>query len=176
VNSAVLPDHKRVTADFSMSKKSVGLTLWLGIAVIIVLIDQLTKITLSRMMVYGQSDTITSFFNLVMVYNRGAAFSFLADQPGWQRYFFAGVSLLASLLIIWMLKRHPTQHLFCWALTLILGGALGNLIDRIAYGHVIDFLDFHIGSLHWPAFNVADSAITIGAVLFILDEFRRVQR
>ncbi len=159
-----------------MSKKSVGLTLWLGIAVIVVLIDQLTKITLSRMMLYGQSDTITSFFNLVMVYNRGAAFSFLADQPGWQRYFFAGVSLFASLLIIWMLKRHPGQRLFCWAMTLILGGALGNLIDRIAYGHVIDFLDFHIGSLHWPAFNVADSAITIGAVLFVLDELRRVNR
>jgi len=89
-----------------MSKKSAGLTLWLGIAMIIVLIDQLSKITLSRMMVFGQSDTVTSFFNLVMVYNRGAAFSFLADQPGWQRYFFAGVSLLASLLIIWILKRH----------------------------------------------------------------------
>jgi signal peptidase II len=159
-----------------MSKKSAGLTLWLGIAMIIVLIDQLSKITLGRMMVFGQSDAITSFFNLVMVYNRGAAFSFLADQPGWQRYFFAGVSLLASRLIIWMLKRHSGQRLFCWAMTLILGGALGNLIDRIAYGHVIDFLDFHVGSLHWPAFNVADSAITLGAVLFILDELRRVNR
>ncbi len=111
-----------------------------------------------------------------MVYNRGAAFSFLADQPGWQRYFFAGVSLLASLLIIWMLKRHSGQRLFCLAMTLILGGALGNLIDRIAYGHVIDFLDFHLGGFHWPAFNVADSAITIGAVLFVLDELRRVNR
>ena len=159
-----------------MAKKSAGLTLWLGIAMIIVLLDQLSKITLSRMMVFGQSDTVTSFFNLVMVYNRGAAFSFLADQPGWQRYFFAGVSLLASLLIICMLKRHSGQRLFCWAMTLILGGALGNLIDRIAYGHVIDFLDFHVGSLHWPAFNVADSAITLGAVLFILDELRRVNR
>jgi signal peptidase II len=89
---------------------------------------------------------------------------------------FAGVSLLASLLIIWMLKRHSGQRLFCWAMTLILGGALGNLIDRIAYGHVIDFLDFHVGGLHWPAFNVADSAITLGAVLFILDELRRVNR
>lgn len=159
-----------------MPKKSAGLTLWLGIAMIIVLLDQLSKITLSRMMVFGQSDTITSFFNLVMVYNRGAAFSFLADQPGWQRYFFAGVSLLASLLIIWMLKRHSGQRLFCWAMTLILGGALGNLIDRIAYGYVIDFLDFHFGGFHWPAFNVADSAITLGAVLFILDELRRVNR
>ena len=159
-----------------MPKKSAGLTLWLGIAMIIVLLDQLSKITLSRMMVFGQSDTITSFFSLVMVYNRGAAFSFLADQPGWQRYFFAGVSLLASLLIIWMLKRHSGQRLFCWAMTLILGGALGNLIDRIAYGYVIDFLDFHVGGFHWPAFNVADSAITLGAVLFILDELRRVNR
>ena len=159
-----------------MPKKSAGLTLWLGLAMIIVLLDQLSKITLSRMMVFGQSDTITSFFNLVMVYNRGAAFSFLADQPGWQRYFFAGVSLLASLLIIWMLKRHSGQRLFCWAMTLILGGALGNLIDRIAYGYVIDFLDFHVGGFHWPAFNVADSAITLGAVLFILDELRRVNR
>ena len=159
-----------------MPKKSAGLTLWLGIAMIIVLLDQLSKITLSRMMVFGQSDTVTSFFNLVMVYNRGAAFSFLADQPGWQRYFFAGVSLLASLLIIWMLKRHSGQRLFCWAMSLILGGALGNLIDRIAYGYVIDFLDFHVGGFHWPAFNVADSAITLGAVLFILDELRRVNR
>ena len=159
-----------------MPKKSAGLTLWLGIAMIIVLLDQLSKITLSRMMVFGQSDTVTSFFNLVMVYNRGAAFSFLADQPGWQRYFFAGVSLLASLLIIWMLKRHSGQRLFCWAMTLILGGALGNLIDRIAYGYVIDFLDFHVGGFHWPAFNVADSAISLGAVLFILDELRRVNR
>ena len=151
-----------------MSKKSAGLTLWLGIAMIIVLLDQLSKITLSRMMVFGQSDAVTSFFNLVMVYNRGAAFSFLADQPGWQRYFFAGVSLLASLLIIWMLKRHSGQRLFCWAMTLILGGALGNLIDRIAYGHVIDFLDFHYGRWSWPAFNVADAAISIGVGMLVL--------
>ena len=174
--NVVLLNLLRVDTNLTMSKKSAGLTLWLGIAMIIVLLDQLSKITLSRMMVFGQSDTITSFFNLVMVYNRGAAFSFLADQPGWQRYFFAGVSLLASLLIIWMLKRHSGQRLFCWAMTLILGGALGNLIDRIAYGHVIDFLDFHVDGLHWPAFNVADSAITVGAILFILDELRRVNR
>jgi len=174
--NVLLLNHLPADTNLTMSKKSAGLTLWLGIAMIVVLIDQLSKITLSRMMVFGQSDTVTSFFNLVMVYNRGAAFSFLADQPGWQRYFFAGVSLLASLLIIWMLKRHSGQRLFCWAMTLILGGALGNLIDRIAYGHVIDFLDFHVGGLHWPAFNVADSAITLGAVLFILDELRRVNR
>lgn len=153
-----------------------GLMMWLGIAAIVVLLDQLSKITLSRLLAYGQSEYITSFFNLVMVYNKGAAFSFLADQQGWQRYFFAGISFAASLLIIWMLRRNPSQKLFCSALSLILGGAIGNLIDRLAYGHVIDFLDVHIAGWHWPAFNVADGAITIGAVLFVLDEFRRVNR
>lgn len=150
--------------------------IWVGIAMIVMLLDQLTKITMMRLLAYGQSDPVTSFFNLVMVYNKGAAFSFLADQPGWQRYFFTGISVLASLFILWMLKRHPGQRLFCWALALILGGALGNLIDRVAYGHVIDFLDFHLAGWHWPAFNLADSSITVGALLFVLDEFRRVNR
>jgi signal peptidase II len=153
-----------------------GLMMWLGVAVIIVLLDQLSKITLSRLIEYGHSEAVTSFFNLVMVYNKGAAFSFLADQQGWQRYFFAGISIAASVLIIWMIRRNPAQKLFCSALSLILGGAIGNLIDRLAYGHVIDFLDVHIAGWHWPAFNIADSAITIGAVLFVLDEFRRVNR
>ncbi len=150
--------------------------LWLGIALVLVLLDQASKIMMSQFLLYGQSETITSYFNLVMVYNKGAAFSFLSDQPGWQRYFFTAVSVIASLFILWMLRRNPTQRLFCWALALILGGAVGNLIDRIAYGHVIDFLDFHVGGWHWPAFNVADSAITVGAILFVLDEFRRVNR
>lgn len=158
------------------STSASGMTLWLGIAAIVVLLDQLSKVTLSQLIVYGQSERITSFFNLVMVYNKGAAFSFLADQLGWQRYLFAGISVAASLLIVWMLKRNASQRLFCWALALILGGAIGNLIDRIAYGHVIDFLDVHVYGWHWPAFNIADSAITIGAALFILDEFRRVNR
>lgn len=159
-----------------MAKKSTGLLLWLGIALIIVLLDQVSKITMTRLLLYGQSETITPYFNLVMVYNEGAAFSFLANSGGWQRWFFSGLALVVSLVIIWMLHRNATQRLFCWALTLILGGAVGNLIDRLLYGHVIDFLDFHIGSLHWPAFNVADSAITVGAALFVLDEFRRVNR
>jgi signal peptidase II len=159
-----------------MAKKSGGMMIWVGIAMIVMLLDQLTKITMMRLLAYGQSDPVTSFFNLVMVYNKGAAFSFLADQPGWQRYFFTGISVLASLFILWMLKRHPGQRLFCWALALILGGALGNLIDRVAYGHVIDFLDFHLAGWHWPAFNLADSSITVGALLFVLDEFRRVNR
>lgn len=159
-----------------MAKKNAGLILWLGIALVVVLLDQASKIMMSQFLLYGQSEAITSYFNLVMVYNKGAAFSFLSDQPGWQRYFFTAVSVIASLFILWMLKRHPTQRLFCWALALILGGAVGNLIDRIAYGHVIDFLDFHVSGWHWPAFNVADSAITVGAILFVLDEFRRVNR
>jgi signal peptidase II len=159
-----------------MAKRNSGLMLWLGIALVVVLLDQASKIMMSQFLLYGQSETITSYFNLVMVYNKGAAFSFLSDQPGWQRYFFTAVSVIASLFILWMLRRNPTQRLFCWSLALILGGAIGNLIDRIAYGHVIDFLDFHVGGWHWPAFNVADSAITVGAILFVLDEFRRVNR
>jgi signal peptidase II len=159
-----------------MAKKNAGLMLWLGIALVVVLLDQVTKITMSKLLLYGQSESITTYFNLVMVYNKGAAFSFLSDQPGWQRYFFTGVSVIASVFILWMLKRNPEQRLFCWALALILGGAIGNLIDRVAYGHVIDFLDFHVHGWHWPAFNVADSAITVGAILFVLDEFRRVNR
>lgn len=159
-----------------MAKNRGGLALWLGIAAIVVLLDQLSKITMSRLLLYGQSETITPYFNLVMVYNQGAAFSFLADSGGWQRWFFSGLACAVSLGIIWMLQRNPTQRLFCWSLSLILGGAVGNLIDRLMYGHVIDFLDFHIGTLHWPAFNVADSAITVGAALFVLDELRRVNR
>ena len=159
-----------------MARKSTGLLLWLGIAVIVVLLDQVSKITMSRLLAYGQSEMITPYFNLVMVYNQGAAFSFLANSGGWQRWFFSGLAFVVSLAIIWMLHKNTTQRLFCWALTLILGGAVGNLIDRLLYGHVIDFLDFHIGTLHWPAFNVADSAITVGAALFVLDELRRVNR
>ena len=159
-----------------MAKKNAGLMLWMGIALVVVLLDQVTKIAMSERLLYGQSEPITTYFNLVMVYNKGAAFRFLSDQPGWQRYFFTGVSVIASVFILWMLKRNPDQRLFCWALALILGGAIGNLIDRVAYGHVIDFLDFHVHGWHWPAFNVADSAITVGAILFVLDEFRRVNR
>ena len=159
-----------------MAKKSSGLMLWLGIATVAVLLDQLSKITMSRLLAYGQSETITSYFNLVMVYNKGAAFSFLSDQSGWQRYFFSALAAAVSIFIVWMLNRNANERLFCWSLSLILGGAIGNLIDRLAYGHVIDFLDFHLNAWHWPAFNVADSAITVGAALFVLDELRRVNR
>ncbi len=112
-----------------------------------------------------------------MAYNRGAAFSFLTHESGWQRYLFTAIAVAAVIFILYLLRRHSGQRLFCWALALIMGGAIGNVVDRIAYGHVIDFLDFHFGSLgHFPAFNLADSAITLGAVLFIFDELRRVNR
>lgn len=151
-----------------------GLAPWLGIAAILILVDQITKIAITRLFVYGESHPVTSFFNLVLVYNKGAAFSFLATETGWQRYFFTAMGIAASLFIVYLLKKHAGQRLFSWALSLILGGAIGNVIDRMVYGHVIDFLDVHIGGWHWPAFNVADSAICIGAVLFVYDELRRV--
>ena len=158
------------------SKPAAGMTQWLCIAAVIVLLDQLPKIMVMQMFSYGQSKPVTAVFNLVLAYNKGAAFSFLADGGGWQRYLFSAIAIGAAIFIIYLLKRHAGQRLFCWALALVLGGAVGNLIDRIAYGHVVDFLDFHVAGWHWPAFNVADSAICIGAVMFIIDELRRVNR
>jgi signal peptidase II len=160
--------------NFFHTSSSRSLLPWLGIATIVLLLDQITKVTITRLFQYGESLTITSFFNLVLVYNKGAAFSFLANHSGWQRYLLTGVAIAASIFIVYLLKRHAGQRMFCWALALILGGAIGNAIDRMLYGHVIDFLDFHVAGWHWPAFNVADSAICIGAALFILDELRRV--
>jgi signal peptidase II len=159
------------------SKPQSSLLPWLGIAAIVVLLDQVSKITVARLFAYAEERVVTSFFNLTLVYNKGAAFNFLSDAGGWQRYFFTGIAVAASLFILYLLKKHAGQRLFCWALALILGGAVGNVIDRIAYGHVIDFLDFHIkGWGHFPAFNLADSAIFLGAALFILDELRRVNK
>jgi signal peptidase II len=159
------------------SKSSASLTPWLGIAFIIVLIDQLTKITITRTFQLGEEKVITSFFNLVLAYNKGAAFSFLHDAGGWQRHFFTAIGIGAAAYIIYLLKKHGGQRMFSWALTLVLGGAVGNVIDRVLYGHVVDFLDFHwAGMGHFPAFNVADAAICIGAALFILDELRRVNK
>lgn len=149
---------------------------WLALALAIVLIDQATKIAAERAFAHGDSLPITSFFNLVLAYNKGAAFSFLADAGGWQRHFLTAVGVGASLFIVYLLARHGTQKLFSLALTLILGGAVGNVIDRVLYGHVIDFLDFHYAGWHWPAFNIADSAIVCGAGLLILDELRRVRK
>jgi signal peptidase II len=166
------------TTKKSPSKSSAGsMTPWLGIAAIVILLDQLSKITITKLFRYGEEMVITSYFNLVLAYNKGAAFSFLSTESGWQRYFFTGIGIVAAAYIIWLLRKHSGQRLFCWALALILGGALGNVIDRLMYGHVIDFLDFHWrGFGHFPAFNVADSAITVGAALFVLDELRRVNK
>ena len=160
----------------TLSKSTGGsLAPWLGVAVIVILFDQLTKIAVAKVFAYGSSHAIAPFFNLVLVYNRGAAFSFLAMAGGWQRWAFTALGVVAAAVICYLLKKHAAQRLFCLALSLIMGGAIGNVIDRIAYGHVIDFLDFHVNAWHWPAFNLADSAITIGAVLLVFDELRRVR-
>ncbi len=163
-------------SNVSRSSSTPALLPWLGIAAIVLLADQLSKVTITRLFTYGESRPITDFFNLVLIYNPGAAFSFLGAASGWQRYLFTAIGIGAAIFIIYLLMRHAGQRMFCWALSLILGGAIGNVTDRIAYGHVIDFLDFHIGRAHWPAFNIADSAICIGAILFILDELRRVKK
>jgi signal peptidase II len=160
----------------TFGSNSGGVMQWLGLSVLIILLDQLTKIAVLKTFTYGESRPVTSFFNLVLVYNKGAAFSFLAQAGGWQRWFFTGIGVAAAIFIIWLLKRHSGQKLFCFALALILAGALGNVIDRIAYGHVVDFLDVYYRNYHWPAFNIADCGITVGAVLLVLDELRRVRR
>ena len=158
------------------SKRSGSIWLWLGIALAVVLVDQLTKTIISRSFELNDSRAITSFFNLVRAHNTGAAFSFLAGADGWQRWFFIGLGAVAAVFIVWLLARHGGQRTFGWALSLILGGAVGNVVDRVLHGHVVDFLQFHWGTAYFPSFNVADSAITIGAVLLILDELVRVRR
>ena len=167
------------------AKNAAGSSLlpWLGIALLIIVADQLTKTLIIGSFELGDSRTITSFFNLVRVHNAGAAFSFLAGASGWQRWFFVGLGLAATVFIVWMLKQHGGQRLFSLAMALILGGALGNVIDRLLHGHVIDFLQFHWEGLapvfhggYFPSFNIADGAITVGAVLLIVDELLRVRR
>lgn len=145
---------------------------WLGISLAVIVLDQLSKLAISNHFVYGELLAITPFFNLVLAHNTGAAFSFLSDAGGMQRWLFSLIAVVASVWIVWLLRKHQAEKLFALALALILGGALGNLIDRIAYGYVVDFLDFHAAGYHFAAFNVADSAITLGAGLLILDGFR----
>ena len=160
-----------------------GLALWLGLAAIVILLDQLTKTLILGDFRLGDSRTVTSFFDVVRAHNTGAAFSFLAGASGWQRWFFVGLGSAASVFIVWMLRTHPTQRLFCFAISMILGGAVGNVIDRLLHGYVVDFLQFHWSWLapmfhggYFPAFNVADSAITLGAICLIIDELMRVRR
>ncbi|QHE75379.1 signal peptidase II [Hydrogenophaga sp. PBL-H3] len=160
-----------------------GIWPWLGLAALLVVADQITKVLILDNYQLGESTFITGFFNIVRVHNLGAAFSFLADAGGWQRWFFTAVGAAAAVFIVWMLRSHPGQKLFAFALACILGGAIGNVVDRLLHGYVVDWLDFHWGFLgglfpggHFPAFNIADAAITVGAVSLILDEILRLRR
>ncbi len=142
---------------------------YLLLALAVIVADQWTKAWVLASLAPGDVRSYAPFFDLVLAFNRGAAFSMLADQPGWQHAFFVTLALAVSALIVWLLGRHRHETLFCTGLGLILGGAVGNLVDRLQ----VDFLSFHAGGWYWPAFNVADSAITIGALLIILDSLRR---
>ncbi len=153
-----------------------GMLPWLILAIIIILADQFTKTLIVGYYKLGDSTPVTSFFNIVRAHNTGAAFSFLAGAGGWQRWFFTGIGAVATIFILWMLRSHHAQKLFAFALACVLGGAIGNVIDRLVHGYVVDFLDFFYGTWHFPAFNIADSAITIGAACLILDEILRVKR
>ena len=163
-------------AKASLKKSSAGMLPWLGLALILLIADQFTKVLILGYYRLGDATYVTSFFNVVRVHNTGAAFSFLASAAGWQRWFFTAIGLLAAVFIIWMLKSHAGQKLFSFAMACILGGAVGNVIDRTLHGYVVDFLDFHYGNWHFPAFNIADSAISIGAICLVLDELQRVRR
>ena len=160
----------------SSNTSSAGMLTWLGLALIILLADQFTKVLIVGNYALGDSTYVTNFFNVVRAHNTGAAFSFLAGAGGWQRWFFTGIGVVAAIFMVWMLKSHPGQKLFSFAISLILGGAIGNVIDRLWHGYVVDFLDFHWKTMHFPAFNVADAAISVGAVCLILDELLRVRR
>ena len=160
-----------------------GAGLWLALAIAVVLVDQLAKTLVVGWFEPGETRHVTGFFNLVRVHNTGAAFSFLAGASGWQRWFFVGLGVLASAFIVWLLGRHARQRLFSFALAMILGGAVGNVLDRLLHGHVVDFLQFRFGWLeplfaggYFPSFNVADAAITLGAACLVVDELIRVRR
>ncbi len=153
------------------------LTPWLGISLIVILADQLIKIAVRHSLMPNQRVNVLPFFDLTLLFNSGAAFSFLNSQGGWQRWLFTVIGIVAALYIVYLLAKHGGQRLFAFALALIMGGALGNVIDRLVYGRVVDFLLFYWPNVYYfPAFNIADSAITVGAVLLAFDELRRVQR
>jgi signal peptidase II len=149
---------------------------WLGLSLAVLIADQFTKVLIVGYYHLGESRYITSFFDIVHAQNTGAAFSFLHDASGWQRWMFTGIGLVAAVFIVWMLRSHAGQKLFSFALACILGGAIGNVVDRLLRGSVVDFLQVHWQQHYFPAFNVADSAITVGAACLILDELLRVRR
>jgi signal peptidase II len=159
------------------SRSRTGIGRWLLLSALIVLFDQLTKVLVVRSFTLGQRRAIVDgFFDLTLVYNKGAAFSFLAGAGGWQRWFFIGLGLAAVAFMLYLLWRHGQQKMFALGVALILGGAIGNIIDRILRGQVVDFVLMFWKDFYWPAFNVADCGITVGAALLILDELRRVRR
>lgn len=163
------PAHKR-------SPRALRFWAWLAGALVIIVLDQITKVYFDQALQYGERWHVLPFFDFTLLYNPGAAFSFLADGQGWQRWLFTAIALGAIGLIVHLLRRSPEQRLFCASLTCILGGAIGNVIDRIQHGHVIDFLLFYWDSWYFPAFNIADIAITCGAILLVLDEILRMRR
>jgi signal peptidase II len=143
---------------------------WYALAGLVVVLDQLSKWVVLENIRYGETIYVAPFWNWVLAFNPGAAFSLLADQPGWQRWFFTVLALGISGWIAFMLRQHPQQKLLSLALSLVMGGALGNVIDRVRFGAVVDFVQWHVAGYYWPAFNVADSAITIGAVLLVIEQ------
>jgi signal peptidase II len=147
--------------------------LWLGLSVLIVVLDQVTKYAIAQVLSPGDRVALLPFFSLVLTYNPGAAFSFLASAAGWQRYFFIVIALVVSAVLVWMMVKNRQDGFLCFALALVLGGAIGNVIDRMTIGAVVDFILLHWRQYHWPAFNVADSSITVGAALLIWDGFVR---
>ncbi|MGZ5194855.1 MAG: signal peptidase II [Ramlibacter sp.] len=149
---------------------------WLALSLAVLIADQFTKVLIVGYYYLGESRYVTSFFDIVYAQNTGAAFSFLRDASGWQRWMFTGIGLAAAVFIVWMLRSHAGQKLFSFALACILGGAIGNVVDRLLRGSVVDFVQVHWHSWYFPAFNVADSAITVGAACLILDELLRVRR
>jgi len=144
---------------------------WYALAGLVVVLDQISKWVVLENISFGETIYVAPFWNWVLAFNPGAAFSLLADQPGWQRWFFTVLALAISGWIAFMLRQHPQQKLLSLALTLVMGGALGNVIDRVRFGAVVDFVQWHVAGYYWPAFNIADSAITIGAVLLVIEQF-----
>lgn len=152
-----------------------GWSRWLLVATVVVALDQLSKYAIVQQLQLHDGHVLTSFFNIVRAHNSGAAFSFLAGAGGWQRWFFTVLAAAASVFIVVMLRRHGRERLLSLALSLIMGGAIGNGIDRLVHGYVVDFLQFHWSGRAFPSFNLADSAITLGAALLIVDELRRMR-
>lgn len=151
--------------------------LWYGLSLLIIILDQWTKQLAESRLTWGESVQVTSWFDFTLAYNTGAAFSFLSDAGGWQRWFFAIVALgVSAFIAVWMWRLPKEQRLLGFGLALILGGAIGNLYDRLALGHVIDFISVHYQSYYWPAFNIADSAICVGAAFLIIDMFKNPQK